>query len=267
MAGARPRKLLSLEIPSNKPGCRSKSQDQVHGHRRWSGRPTLEANHGGRHRAKRSCEGVQIFWRKLTGYHRRSPKTTSTSRTRSRQDVEARVLSGLKNYLLDADLVGEFLEAYQNELREAREQASRSVRQREKRLAELNRKIERLVDAIVDGTSTASTKERLIKLEQEKTDIVTLDEAPNQEVIHLPSLHRLYKERVQALMAGLSSPVIRSEADLPPEAPSFITRVCGFGFHILHRQFGQARRARRPQIAQALAALQQVFGFRAMSAA
>ena len=32
--------------------------------------------------------------------------------------------------------------------------------------------------------------------------------------------------------------------DLPPEAPSFIMRVCGFGFHILHRHFGQARRVR-----------------------
>ena len=53
--------------------------------------------------------------------------------------------------------------------------------------------------------------------------------------------------------------------DLLPEAPSFIARVCRFGFHILHRQFGQARRARSPQIAQALDALQLVFGFPAMS--
>mgnify|MGYP000669309166 FL=1 len=54
--------------------------------------------------------------------------------------------------------------------------------------------------------------------------------------------------------------------DLPPEAPSFITRVCGFGFHILRRQFGQARRARSPQIAQALDALGRVFGLPVMSA-
>ncbi|WP_425596457.1 CHASE domain-containing protein, partial [Phaeobacter gallaeciensis] len=39
--------------------------------------------------------------------------------------------------------------------------------------------------------------------------------------------------------------------DLPPEAPLFITRVCGSGFHILRRLIGQARRARSPQIAQA----------------
>ena len=53
--------------------------------------------------------------------------------------------------------------------------------------------------------------------------------------------------------------------DLPPKAPSFITRVCGFGFHIRRLRFGQARRARSPQIAQALDALQRVFGFPMMS--
>ena len=55
--------------------------------------------------------------------------------------------------------------------------------------------------------------------------------------------------------------------DLPPEAPSFITRVCGSGFHNLRFRFGQARRARSPQIAQASGALLRVFGCLAMSAA
>ncbi len=43
--------------------------------------------------------------------------------------------------------------------------------------------------------------------------------------------------------------ILGLETDLPPEAPSFITRVCGFGFHILGRPFGQAHRARGPHIA------------------
>jgi hypothetical protein len=55
------------------------------------------------------------------------------------------------------------------------------------------------------------------------------------------------------------------DSGLPSEAPSFITRVCGFGFHILHRQFGQAHRARNPQIVQAHATPQRVFDFLAMS--
>ncbi len=39
--------------------------------------------------------------------------------------------------------------------------------------------------------------------------------------------------------------------DLAPDGPSFITRVCGSGFHIRRRWFGQGRRARSPQFAQA----------------
>lgn len=55
--------------------------------------------------------------------------------------------------------------------------------------------------------------------------------------------------------------------DLPPKAPSFITRVCRSGFHSLGFRFGQARRARSPQIAQAPGALLRVFCYRATSAA
>jgi hypothetical protein len=55
--------------------------------------------------------------------------------------------------------------------------------------------------------------------------------------------------------------------DLPPAAPSFMMRVCGSEFHILRFRFGQARRARSPQIAQALCALGPVFGCLEMSAA
>lgn len=55
------------------------------------------------------------------------------------------------------------------------------------------------------------------------------------------------------------------DCDLPPEVPTFITRVCGFGCHILRRQFGQTGRARSPQIAEARRALEQVFGFPTMS--
>jgi hypothetical protein len=55
--------------------------------------------------------------------------------------------------------------------------------------------------------------------------------------------------------------------DLPPKAPSFITRVCGFGFHILHHQSRQVWPARSRQIAQAPASLQRVSGFPAIRAA
>lgn len=61
-------------------------------------------------------------------------------------------------------------------------------------------------------------------------------------------------------------PSCRILFDLFPEAPSFIMGVCGAGFHMGRRHFGQARRARSLQIAQASGALPRVCGSRAMSA-
>ena len=43
-------------------------------------------------------------------------------------------------------------------------------------------------------------------------------------------------------------PISQCHLTCPPEGLSFITRVCGSGFHILRLQFGQARRARRPHL-------------------
>ena len=47
--------------------------------------------------------------------------------------------------------------------------------------------------------------------------------------------------------------------DLPPEAPSFITRVCGFGFYILRFRFGQARRGLVPLTFRSLNSLMRPF--------
>ena len=71
--------------------------------------------------------------------------------------------------------------------------------------------------------------------------------------------HLLYdSEELMKRISGL---------DLPPVGPSFITRVCGFDFDNHGFRFGQARRARSPQIAQALGALAVASGFRVTNAA
>ena len=77
---------------------------------------------------------------------------------------------------------------------------------------------------------------------------------------------QLYEAGKVLQQTSSSSSKLLHGGDLPPEAPSFITRVCRFGFHILLRQFEQARRVRSPQISQALGALQRVFGCAEMSA-
>jgi hypothetical protein len=96
-----------------------------------------------------------------------------------------------------------------------------------------------------------------------------VDQTLNNPAAIITALMRAGVEGVNIMAAQgeISAAFAAVRTDLPPEAPSFITRVCGLEFHILRRQFGQARRARSPQIAQALDALLPVFGSQAMSAA
>lgn len=142
----------------------------------------------------------------------RTSRTYSNSRTITRQNVEERVLSGLKAYLLDAEMVEEFLEAYQLELKQAREQANRTENRRKKRLAEVNRQIERLIDAVAEGASPANINEKLANLEAEQAELGRQDDTATQDIIPLPNLHQLYRDRVQSLMTSITALDLRSEA-------------------------------------------------------
>ncbi|MEY8827903.1 hypothetical protein AB9K34_05750, partial [Sedimentitalea sp. XS_ASV28] len=63
------------------------------------------------------------------------------------------------------------------------------------------------------------------------------------------------KAQLQKALVLIGSEIEKQALDLPPFGPSFITRVCGFDLDNHGFRFGQARRARSPQIAQALGAL------------
>ena len=142
----------------------------------------------------------------------RSSRTCTNSRTIPRTEVEERVLSGLKSYLLDADLVGDFLDEYEREMRRSREQHIATLRNRRKRLAQVERQIERMVDAIAEGISTTSTKEKLLKLEAEKQELEADTSEPEVTVIPMPDIAKVYQSRVRLLMDGLTTPSLRQEA-------------------------------------------------------
>ena len=71
----------------------------------------------------------------------------------------------------------------------------------------------------------------------------------------------------EALLTHRDARDMAKRHDLPPVDPSFITRVCRLDFGIPVPRLAQARRARSPQIAQALGALAVASGFRATNEA
>ena len=86
------------------------------------------------------------------------------------------------------------------------------------------------------------------------------------EIDELKLLAKRYAHATRSNHREAFDAIASELGDLPPDGPSFITRVCGSGFHIPRFRFGQARRARSPQIAQASGALLRAFDCRAMSA-
>ena len=82
---------------------------------------------------------------------RRQKGTCDNARTITRQEIEARVLVGLKERLLAPDLVAEFIAAVQDEVERARTSRRAARSQHDKKLAGVERKIGGILTAIEDG--------------------------------------------------------------------------------------------------------------------
>ena len=133
---------------------------------------------------------------------RRQKGTCENPRTITRQEIEARVLDGLKERLLSPELVAEFMTAFREEAAREREERKAGERGREKKRTELDRKIAGLMQAIEDGLYDAAIKERMRELRAERDALGTEPEgtfAPELDVLVLPSLPDLYRRKVAEL--------------------------------------------------------------------
>ncbi|RDD60498.1 recombinase family protein [Ferruginivarius sediminum] len=133
-------------------------------------------------------------------------------------ELERRVLDGLKHRLLSPEAMAEFAREYRSEMERRRKTRTRDTRRTEKRLAELNREIERLVDAICDGTATPAMRKRLEEREAEKAGLEREQAAAEQsengaDVVPLhPNLPELYRRKVAELETALKDDATKAEA-------------------------------------------------------
>ncbi|WP_460452535.1 recombinase zinc ribbon domain-containing protein [Alsobacter sp. SYSU BS001988] len=99
---------------------------------------------------------------------RRQKGACDNGRTITRQEIESRVLAGLKERLLAPDLVAAFMTALQGELTRERTRRLASAGQRAKTLAEIDRRIAGMLRAIEDGLYEPSMKDRMAALRTER---------------------------------------------------------------------------------------------------
>ncbi len=142
-------------------------------------------------------------------------KGTCTSRRGIRRDVlEATVLDGLQHELMDDDLLEVFFEEYTRHLNTLRMEASGNRAEDEARLQKIDRELDRLVDAIVQGVPADRVKDRMTALDAEKTALeARLKALPLQPppLLH-PKMGEVYRDAVARLRETLSTSPDRAEA-------------------------------------------------------
>ena len=144
---------------------------------------------------------------------RRSKGTCDNSRTVKRQEIEARVLEGLKRRLVTPELVQVFMTTFQEEVNKLQAERAQSREAKERDYEKTVRELEKLVDALAAGISADSVKDRITALEARKASLAKElgEPAPDPIRIH-PSMARMYAEKVAGLETALNDPAIKPEA-------------------------------------------------------
>ena len=146
---------------------------------------------------------------------RRQKGLCQNSRTITRQEIEGRVLNGLKGRLLAPELVEEFVREFNAELERSRASTRDQAAARDRKTADVNRKISAILKAVEDGMYHTGLKERLAQLESERAVLVAgqaTDPAADVTVLVHPNVPELYRRKVTELEQLLEHWQERDEA-------------------------------------------------------
>ena len=166
------------------------------------------------------CGGDYIMLNKQSyGCSNRKRKgTCDNAVTIRREEIDARVLIGLKERLLAPELVQSFLEGYADEVKRERERQKAAHAQHEKKKTEIDRKIAGIMKAIEDGLYEPAMKERLAELKAQKVKLEhesQLADLPDISIIQHPRAAEVYRRWVEKLETTLNG-------DDPEEAMDLI---------------------------------------------
>src|SRR5262245_5167320 len=130
-----------------------------------------------------------------------------------RAALEGLIVDGLRQRLLEPELVEEFIRAFQNEINLQRRENDALNEAKRRELSEVMRKLDGLIDAIADGLRAPGLQQRLDKLEARRNEITRdLSAGPINTVRLHPNLAQVYRRQVERLQHALNDPDIRDEA-------------------------------------------------------
>ncbi len=143
----------------------------------------------------------------------RSRGTCSNDLAIKREEIEARVLGGLKEKLLAPELVQQFVAEFNAEVERASRATQVLRRQQQRQLEQVMHGIVNILSAIENGIYTSTTKDRLIELEERKAELEKEIAQPSIRPISIhPSVTELYRQKVAKLEEALNADDVRTEA-------------------------------------------------------
>lgn len=169
---------------------------------------------------------------KLVCSNYRDRGSCTNRRTPSRSKIEQRILSGLQEKLLTPEAVARYVRTY-HQAAQRRKAAQASQRgPMVKRLAEVNRGIERVVDAIVSGAANDAMKARMKALDDERVSLeqqlAAVDQAPEPAVDLHPNSPAVYSALIAQLLEilrGVTAGETAAERELIQKVRGIIDKI------------------------------------------
>lgn len=157
---------------------------------------------------------------RLTCAARREKGACDNAAMPRRAMVERRVLEGLRTRLATPEAAAAYVRAYHAAWAELAAERRRDRAPVDRRLAELGRRIDRLVDDVCEGRITPAGREKLIAHEAEKAQLEVQLAAWDAEAAAPPvTLHPAAPGRYAQLIAELAATLAEAAADLPRARP------------------------------------------------
>src|SRR5919106_1370572 len=130
-----------------------------------------------------------------------------------RSPLEALILEGLRQRLMAPEMVEEFITAYHEEVNRHRREATAARASKERALAEVTRKLDKLIEALIEGYRAPGLQQRLDDMEARKAVLEQeLAADPPPPVRLHPNLAQVYRGKVERLHEALADPGLRDEA-------------------------------------------------------
>ena len=161
--------------------------------------------------------GYAMISKDLLGCATSRNKGTCDNRVNIRRDaLEASVLNGLRQHLMEPALFKEFCHEFTREVNRLRMDAGASLDSARSELATINRELPKLVQRVLDTedlTTIRSYESKMRELEARKTELdgILAEAAEPPPLLH-PSLAEIYRTRIDALSAALGRESTREEA-------------------------------------------------------